>query len=141
MIRAANAGDREAVEALLAASGLPTDGVAEHFGSFLVAEQGGRIVGAVGVELYGRDALLRSVVVAKEARSAGLGMTLTRRAIDEARARGVRTLYLLTTTAETFFPRAGFVSVSRDEVPRGVQASRERNGACPASSTLMRREV
>jgi amino-acid N-acetyltransferase len=141
MIRAANAGDREAVEALLAASGLPTDGVAEHFGSFLVAEQGGRIVGAVGVELYGRDALLRSVVVAKEARSAGLGMTLTRRAIDEARARGVRTLYLLTTTAETFFPRAGFVSVSRDEVPRGVQASRELNGACPASSTLMRREV
>ena len=109
-------------------SGLPIDGVAEHFGSFFVAEEGGRIVGAAGLELYGSDALLRSVVVARDARGTGLGADLARRAIDEARARGVRAVYLLTTTAEGFFPRLGFVRVPRTEVSPGVQASREFNG-------------
>jgi amino-acid N-acetyltransferase len=141
VIRGAKAEDRSAVEALLEASGLPTDGVAEHFESFFVADQGDRIVGAAGLELYAGDALLRSVVVASDVRGTGLGTTLARRALDEARAIGVRAAYLLTTTAESFFPRLGFARIEREDVPPRVRASREFSGVCPASATVMRREL
>lgn len=141
MIRGAEPSDRERVESLLVASGLPLDGVADHFSSFFVVDDGGQIVGVVGVELYGQHALLRSVAVASEAKGTGVGTLLTRRAIDEAYARGARAIYLLTTTAEKFFPRFGFERVTRDEVPEAVRVSREFQGACPASATIMRREL
>ncbi len=141
MIRAAKPSDRADVEALLVAARLPTEGVAEHFGSFFVVEEEGRVMGAAGLEAYGPDVLLRSVVIAKEARGAGVGSRLTRRAVDEARARGARAVYLLTTTAASFFPRFGFERVARGDVPASMQASRELQGACPASAVVMRRAL
>jgi amino-acid N-acetyltransferase len=141
MIRGAEPRDRAGVEALLAGAGLPTEGVDEHLHSFFVEDDGGRLVGAVGLELYGERALLRSVVVAVSARGTGLGSTLTRRALDEARARGVRTVYLLTTTAEAFFPRFGFERTSREEIPEAVQASPELRGACPGTAVAMRLKI
>lgn len=139
MIRVAEPSDRLHVEALLLAEGLPLDGVADHFESYFVLEDGGRIVGAAGLELYGSAALLRSVVVATHAKRAGLGSLLTERALEEARARGAENVYLLTTTAEDFFPRFGFEPVARDDVPIAVRSSREFQGACPASAVVMRR--
>jgi amino-acid N-acetyltransferase len=124
--------------ASLAGAGLPTDGVEEHFHSFFVVDDGGRIVAAAGLELYGEHALLRSVVVADGARGTGLGSTLTRRTLDEARARGVGTVYLLTMTAGAFFPRFGFERAAREEIPEHVQASREFRGACPSTAVAMR---
>jgi amino-acid N-acetyltransferase len=141
MIRGAEPSDRERVESLLVASGLPLDGVVDHFSSFFVVDDGDEIVGVAGVELYGKDALLRSVAVSSHTKGTGVGTLLTRRAIDEACARGARAIYLLTTTAEQFFPRFGFERVSREEVPEGVRVSREFQGACPASATVMRRAL
>jgi amino-acid N-acetyltransferase len=139
MIRGARPEDRAGVEALLTAEHLPTDGVDLCFDSFFVLEEGDRIVGAAGLELYGDDALLRSVVVAQGAQGEGIGSSLTRRALDEARARGAQAVYLLTTTAERFFPRFGFERIGREEVPERLLASREFQGACPASAIAMRR--
>jgi amino-acid N-acetyltransferase len=141
MIRAAHQVDRPKVEALLRAEKLPLDGVAEHFGSFFVVEDGERIVGAAGLEWYGDVALLRSVVVAPGERGTGLGALLTGRAIDEARGRRARALYLLTTTAADFFPRLGFQSIDRAELPSALVASRELQGACPASAIAMRLQL
>jgi amino-acid N-acetyltransferase len=90
MIRRAEPQDRAKVEALLAAAALPVDGVAEHFGAFFIVDEGGRIVGAAGQEIYGANALLRSVVVAGDARGRGLGSLLTRRELREAKARGAQ---------------------------------------------------
>ena len=39
---------------------LPAEGVAEHFGQFFVARDGGRIVGCVGQERYGDISCVRS---------------------------------------------------------------------------------
>jgi amino-acid N-acetyltransferase len=139
MIRAAAPSDREGVELLLVSAGLPTEGVLEHFSSFFVVDDGSMVVGAAGLELYGKHALLRSVVVATGTKGTGVGTLLTHRAIDEALARGARALYLLTTTAETFFPRFGFERITREEVPEALRVSREFQGACPASATVMRR--
>jgi amino-acid N-acetyltransferase len=141
MIRPAGPDDRDAVEALLRAAGLPTDGVADHLDTFFVVDDGGQIIGSAGLELYGEHALLRSVAIDPEARRSGLGSTLTRRALDEARARGAQAVYLLTTTAEEFFPRFGFRRSAGTEVPLPVRESREFQGACPASATVMRCEL
>ena len=141
MIRAVEPKDRESVESLLLDAGLPLDGVGEHFSSFFVVDDGGKIVGAAGLELYGKSALLRSVAVARGTKGTGVGTLLTRRVIDEAYARGARAIYLLTTTAEGFFPRFGFERITREDVPEVVRVSREFQGACPASATVMRREV
>jgi amino-acid N-acetyltransferase len=117
---------------------LPLEGVAEHFGSFFVVEEDGRIVGAAGLEWYGDVALLRSVVVGPNERGTGLGALLARRAIDEARGRRARALYLLTTTAADFFPRFGFERIARAEPPSALDASRELQGTCPATAVAMR---
>jgi amino-acid N-acetyltransferase len=140
VVRPASRGDLAAIESLLASSELPVLGVEEHLPYFLVAEDGGRILGVVGLEPYGREGLLRSAVVHAEWRGRGLANTLVRRLIAEAEARGIRRLYLLTTTAEHFFPRFGFQRTTRDAVPPVVQRSIEFQGACPATAVVMVRE-
>ena len=66
---------------------------------------------------------------------------LTEAAIALARDRRLPVLYLLTTTAEAYFPRFGFERIERDEVPAGVQASVEFTSVCPASATAMRKPL
>ncbi len=139
-LRNATATDATAVEALLAAAQLPLVGVRDALESFTVAEDGSRIVGVAGIEECGEDtgyALLRSVAVDPEWRGRELGQALVARAIASAQERGIRSLYLLTTTAEAWFPRFGFAITSRDAVPDEVRASAEFCSACPASATVM----
>ena len=138
-IRAANPGDLESVQALLRASDLPVEGVPVTLDAFLVAEQDDAVVGVIGLECYGADALLRSAVVHPGLRGTGLGARLVDAVIALAGRRGIDVLWLLTTTAERWFPRFGFEVVARTDVPVPVQASLEFRGACPSSATVMRR--
>ena len=138
-IRTARPGDFASVAGLLRSNDLPVDGVPPSLDVFLVAERDGHVVGVVGLELYGTDALLRSAVVDASGRGTGLGARLVNGILALAQDRGVGALWLLTTTAEQWFPRFGFSVVTRDDVPPMVRASREFQGACPASATVMRR--
>ena len=139
-LRRASSNDEEAVNALLTRASLPLDGVREALPCFVVAEDAGEIVGVAGVEACGatgEHSLLRSVAVVPQWRNRGLGRILVTRAIAEAEARGAKALYLLTTTAEAYFPSFGFSVTSRDTVPDDVRATKEFQGACPASATVM----
>lgn len=141
-LRAATADDLVAVERLLVASGLPLDGLREALPTFVVAEAArGDVVGVAGLEVCCDNALLRSVAVRPEWRARGLGRELVHRAIAEAEARGLNALYLLTTTAEHYFPRFGFAPVERDAVPREIRDTIEFKSACPASAVAMVRCV
>jgi amino-acid N-acetyltransferase len=131
-----------AAVALLSAAQLPTEDLTqahcEHFfyeGTELAPR------GLVGLELFGDVALLRSLVVAAAHRSSGAGSRLLAHAEQHARARQVRWLYLLTTTAEPFFAARGFVRVSRDSAPPAIRATREFAGICPASSAFMAKQL
>ena len=142
-LRAARGSDLPAIERLLVSSGLPTAGVAEALPSFVVAEsEGKQIVGVVGLELCCEEyALLRSAAVEPDWRGTGLGRRLVARVIADAESRGIRALYLLTTTAERYFPSFGFVTTTRDAVPDEVKQSVEFREACPASATVMALEL
>jgi amino-acid N-acetyltransferase len=135
----ADPADLPAVLRLLDARGLPVDGVADLGASMVVARRGGAVVGVAGIELYADGALLRSVAVDASMQGRGLGRRLTESALALADAHAAPAVYLLTTTADGFFPRFGFETVGRDEVPASVQASVEFRSACPASATVMRR--
>jgi len=84
-------------------------------GDFIVAEREGELIGVAGLEVYGASALLRSVAV--------------------------EDVFLLTTTAERYFPRFGFSCVSRDEVGEEVRAAVEFQDACPSSAVVMRKTL
>ena len=136
-IRPATHQDVRAVAALLSESHLPLAGVDEALRGFFVAESDAAIVGVAGVEPCGDNALLRSVAVASEWRGRGLGRKLVLRAIAQADEQGTRALYLLTTTAETYFPTFGFTATTRDAVPDDVRSTAEFREACPASAVVM----
>jgi N-acetylglutamate synthase-like GNAT family acetyltransferase len=138
VIRQAEPRDLAAVIALLSEAKLPTDGVAEHFHSYFVVDEGGRIVASAGLELRGDAALLRSLAVAADLRGTGLGAAVLRRALHEADGRdgGV---YALTTTADAYLSRFGFQPVPRASLPRQLFESRELQDACPSSATVMKR--
>lgn len=140
-VRSASPADLPAVERLLAASHLPLEGVSEAFLTFVVAEAEGAVVGVAGLELCCNNALLRSVAVADAWRSRGLGRALVTRVISDAEARGIQALYLLTTTAEGYFPGLGFRRIERDDVPEDVRAAAEFGIACPASAAVMARSI
>ena len=142
-IRIDRATDADAGEllALMERANLPTDGLSSHLDAAFVAREGDRLVGSAAIELYADGGLLRSVAVDAECRGTGLGARLTSAAIDDAQQRQLPALYLLTTTAENFFPRFGFERILREEVPASVQESIEFRGACPASAIVMRKRL
>lgn len=140
-LRPASPTDLERVEKLLVDSALPLDGVKESLKDFMVAEARGDIVGVAGLEVCCDDALLRSVAVRPEWRSKGVGRALVNRVIAEAESRGIRAMYLLTTTAEHYFPSFGFAKVDRAVIPAPVRATKEFTQACPASAVAMARQL
>lgn len=121
---------------------LPMDDLAEVGRTFYAYHiLSGRVIGYGGFELYGRDVLLRSVVVPPADGSKGIGRNLLallqRRAYDQ----GARQAWLLTATAAPFFERAGFKAVAREHVPQTILATRQFQSLCPASATLMMRMI
>jgi amino-acid N-acetyltransferase len=140
-IRAATPADLPRVEQLLEASDLPLVGVRDALGDFVVAEADGELVGVAGLEICCDDALLRSVAVHPDWRSKGVGRALVTRAICDAEARGIQALYLITTTAERYFPSFGFQTISRDDVPPAVKETDEFTTTCPASAAVMSRKL
>jgi len=138
-IRPATPDDLPQIERLLTASDLPVAGVREALRDFFVADAGGEIVGVAGLEVRTSNALLRSVAVRPEWRSKGVGRALVRHAIDSAEDRGLHALYLLTTTAERYFPHFGFEAIGREHVPDDIRSTDEYSTICASTSTVMRR--
>jgi amino-acid N-acetyltransferase len=138
------------IERLLTASGLPTAGVGEILNTraddFVVAEAmndaGVRdLVGVDGVEVCCDTALLRSVAVHPAWRKHGVGHELVKRIVCIAAERGLRALYLLTLTAEHYFPRFGFSRIERGEVPAEIAGTLEFKSARPASAIAMAKSL
>jgi amino-acid N-acetyltransferase len=138
IIRAAKPGDLARVETALRDADLPLDGLHDQFGDgYAIAESAGQFIGVEGVEVHGDDGLLRSAAVIAAWRGQGVGDALTRDRIEWARRRGLRALYLLTTTAGNYFPRFGFSQADRATAPEAVKQSREFADACPSTALFM----
>jgi amino-acid N-acetyltransferase len=126
---------------LLRAAQLPDHGVAERFGHFRVVRDMGRLVGVCGLEVHGDDALLRSLAVDPDHRGAGVGGLLVEDVVELARKMGLRSVYLLTTTAREFFLARGFAEQPREQAPAAIRESWEFRTGCPEGSAFLRRPL
>ncbi len=136
-IEKATTDDLPEILCLLKISDLPNDDLSEHITSTFVARDGKKIYGSAALELYGNYALLRSVAVAPEQRSTGLGERLTHAALEFGKASGITHYYLLTETAHAYFNRFGFRIVDRAEIPDEVKKSVQFVSVCPESAIAM----
>lgn len=123
---------------ILRDAGLPTaDLQPGHLEDFFGCGAEKEPKGVVGLEIYGPDALLRSLAVDAGARGRGCAKALVAQAERYAASRGVRRVYLLTTTAEKFFERLGYRAVARDDAPEAIRKTAEFSSLCPSSSAFM----
>ena len=141
-LRQASRQDHDPVVALLREAGLVVEGLESAFPEgYVVAESEARIYGLAGIERYGPHALLRSVVVAAPLRGQQLGEALVHDRLAAAARQGAEDVWLLTTTADRWFPRFGFERVAREAIPEPLMESEEVSHACPASAVVMRRRA
>lgn len=129
------------VERLLERNGLPSDDVAAKPDCFYIGYDDRERVGIGGIEIYGRDGLLRSVVIEQIAREHGFGTALCEALEREASVDGVETLYLLTTTASEFFATLDYVTIERSAVPEAIQQTTEFTELCPTTATCIKKTL
>jgi amino-acid N-acetyltransferase len=125
---------------LLADAGLPTEDVTTgHLA--LVAEQAGAVCGLIGLEQFENVGLLRSLVIARECRSAGLGRLLVDELEQLAMTQDVSELWLLTIDADAWFARLGYTAQSRELAPAVIQQTEEFSSLCPGDAILMKKSL
>lgn len=130
------------IKQLLAACDLPIEDIRSSLlRHFWVAGEIKSLSGVVGLEIVGKDALLRSLAVAAHARGKGLGKQLTAKAEQHAQNSQVDSLYLLTLTAAEFFKKLGYQVVKREDAPATLQNTTEFQSICPASATCMTKSL
>lgn len=126
------------VAELLQHCGLPVSDIGRASDVILFGRRAaGRLVGVVGLEFHGTVGLLRSLAVVACERRNGLGEALLAHAERAASKRGVRRLYLLTTTAAVFFERRGYVPTERSNAPAAIAGTAEFSSLCPVSSSFL----
>jgi N-acetylglutamate synthase-like GNAT family acetyltransferase len=123
------------VASLLAAD-LPVDDIGDPGRSFFRVEHDGRVLGYGGFELYGEDALLRSIVVPAANRGRGHGRFVAEAMLREIDSAGGRRAYLLTTTAAAFFEHLGFRRIGREAAPPTILATRQASTICTSADLL-----
>lgn len=144
VLRQARQADLASIERLLVLSNLERTGVPEllarhpeHVVVMDDPQRAGELAAIAAIEVCGESALLRSVAVHPSFRGRQVGHALVRRMEFEASELGIRALYLLTTTAEQFFPKLGFARTERSAVPAEIAATQEFQAMCPASAVVM----
>jgi amino-acid N-acetyltransferase len=130
------AADDWLLRAALAAAHLPVDDLGERGARYF--RRAGAFGGFAGT---GPDRLLRSVVVPAGVRGTGVGSALVTMIADAARDDGVERLWLLTSDAAGFFERLGWRVVERASAPDAIRATAQFASLCPASATLMVRDL
>ena len=141
--RVAVEADLSAIQSLLRTHCLPVEDISKVLiRGFLVAGGARRsFIGIGGLEQLGSSVLLRSLAVALGARGIGIARALVARLEDNARSCGRQDVWLLTTTAERFFERAGYLLVNREVVPSEVRLCEQFASLCPSTASCMRKRL
>lgn len=126
---------------LMSADLVPVGLERENLYLFYQSNDGGQIIGVVGLEVYPEGALLRSLAVRADARSTGIARALLNEASAYARSIQSFDLFLLTETVAELMHRYGFRDIQRENVPTALLASPFFNGICPCSCHLMHKNI
>lgn len=133
----ANKVDVEAIACLLEKNKLPFSDIGENVIDFIVGRKDCKIIGCVGMEKYGDHGLLRSFAVDSECRNPGVGKELYYRILKRALQFNIKTMHLLTDSANEYFSKVGFVATDRKNAPLEITKTAEFSRLCTVSSTYM----
>jgi amino-acid N-acetyltransferase len=122
---------------LLKSADLPIEDVENGIGHFLLVRNQHEIVGCIGLQICGNDALLRSLAVSETERNRGLGKILVQEILEYASRLNLRNIYLLTKTKKQFFVKHGFVETDRAAAPDAIRATSQFSSLCPSTSVFM----
>ncbi|BEV72725.1 hypothetical protein THUN1379_22070 [Paludibacterium sp. THUN1379] len=138
LFQAASPTDWNEIRNLLTANRLPVQGALNHLMNFVVATENGRVIGAIGMEVYGDIGLIRSLVVSSHMRGKSVAKRLLRALIERARAKQIGALYLLSGPTDGLFFAHGFDKMARADMPTKLYVSSELQGASSSSTTALR---
>ena len=133
--------DLPSIVVLLTNSQLPVEDIIPGKQRFWIIKDGGHILAVAGLEQYGEFGLLRSLATDAGYRNKGMAAQLLKAMFEYAKRAGIKELYLLTETAETYFEKMGFQRVDRSAVPEPVKESKEFGHICPSTAIVMKKPV
>jgi len=108
----------------------------------MVARAGKKIVGVVGVEVYGRTGLFRSLCVDEAYRGRGIARMLNEKLLAYARTREIDRLYLFTLYAEKFASKLGFRKIDKRRIPNSIRSTWQfRKSRCYPSVICMMKKI
>jgi amino-acid N-acetyltransferase len=135
--RFANQSDFSPIKQLLILNKLPFEDIQTSKVEFIIATKGRQIIGRIGIENKRENGLLRSFAVADECKNMGIGTKLYDELIKYAQFKEIHTLHLLTTTAQKYFRKKGFMNTERKNAPIEIRKTTEFSSICPSSSAYM----
>jgi amino-acid N-acetyltransferase len=92
----------------------------DHLRDFWIVERRGRVIGCGALKIVWKDlGEIRSLAIIQRHQKKGLGIAITEKILDEARAMGIKKLFLLT-YAPGFFKKLGFVVVPKAKLPHKI---------------------
>ncbi|MCS1352312.1 GNAT family N-acetyltransferase [Mechercharimyces sp. CAU 1602] len=139
LIRRAEERDITPICQLLCQAGLHEEGVDKHIDHFLVIEreEDEQILGAVGIEVYGDEGLLRSFVIESEVWNGKVGLELFGAALSFAQYLRLTKVYLFAGVTKRFFEEAGFTQVPWEVLPVELKKSDHIHHAREKGGVLM----
>ena len=92
----------------------------ENIRDYFVVREGDKVVACVALHVSWADlAEVKSLAVAEGSQGLGIGDSLVRTCIDEARELGIATVFCLTYKPD-FFEKCGFARIEKSELPRKI---------------------
>ena len=140
-ILVATKGQLVEIEKLLIENNLPVDDIQNPAILFFTVSEDEELVGVIGLEKYESIALLRSLAVAEKSKGKGIGKRLVDHFLNWCLESGVSEIYLLTTTADQYFLKNGFLIVSREDVPEVIKGTSQFKGICPSSAVVLAKKL
>jgi N-acetylglutamate synthase-like GNAT family acetyltransferase len=113
--------ERDGLAAALSKAGLSTEDLKSEQPLFWRFENHDVPLGFGGLEIYGDQGLMRSVVTLPPVRNRGIGSFIVELLETEARIRGCRAVWLSTQNAGNFFLHLGYRVCDRTEAPAPIQ--------------------
>lgn len=141
-IRKGRKEDFESIISLLILCDLIHEDVGESFCQHtLVAENANGVIGVLGLEHEGHIGLIRSLAVHPDHRGEGIALALCTQMEEVAKAESLVRLYLLTTTAQSYFSELGYHELDKELAPLPIKNSSQFSTLCPDSAILMEKSL
>ena len=137
----ANPADKDQIRRLLSKCGLPTRYIHRHLKSFMVAKAGKKIVGVIGMEVYGRMGLFRSLCVEETYRGRGIAKMLNEKLLSYSHMWKIDRLYLFTLYAEKFASKLGFQKIEKKRIPKSIRSTWQFRSLSPYPVICMMKKI